>query len=306
MELSVSERLQNMNKAEYQGKRVSIMATDKCNIKCKHCHLDYKGHFKGERLRILIHSLAKKYIVKLNGAEVILHPEYLEILNICGQKFVKTNGVEVVKNPNVLNSLKEYGINSITMSYHFEAHNSISTVPLAIIDEAAKIITDAKMDLWLMTVISKDNYKDIKKMCDQAYKKGAGSIYFVNLLKTGNAVNMEDETLNDEQICEFLIKLEEARSQYDKSGLNILRSGTFGKVEGVRNNFLCPAGHSLVAITPDEKVKPCIGMSGSEFEIGHIEDNKIIIDNPLCHDGSKCLVHEVSNRGVDFKSYLNR
>jgi len=289
---------------EYQGEKVAIMATDRCNVRCRHCHLDYKGHFKGERLRILVQNFSTKHVVKLNGAEVIMHPEYFEILNIGRQKFVKTNGVKIVKNPNILNTLKEYGINSITMSYHFDAHDSMSTVPLAIVDEATKIISNAEMDLWIMTVVNKNNYNDVKKMCDQAYEIGARCIYFVNLLKTGNAVKMEDKTLNNEQIYEFLKNLEETRTLYDKSVLNIGRSGTFGKVEGVRNNFICPAGHNLVAITPDEKVKPCIGMSGSEFEIGHIEDNKIIIDKPLHHDGSKCLVHEVSNRFVDFKNYF--
>jgi MoaA/NifB/PqqE/SkfB family radical SAM enzyme len=293
-----------MDKIEFQGKKVAIMATDRCNVKCKHCHLDYRGHFKGERLRTLVQNLSKKHTVKLNGAEVILHPEYFEILNIGCQRFVKTNGMAIVRSPDVLNILKMHGVNSITMSHHFDAHDSISTVPLTIVDEAAKIVTDAGMDLWFMTVIDKDNYKDVKKMCDQAYEKGARCIYFVNFLKTGNAVTMEDKSLNDIQIYEFLKKLEEVRNQYDISDLIVARSGTFGKVEDVRNNFICPAGYDLVAITPDEKVKPCVGMSGSEYEIGYVEDSKIIIDRPLHHDGSKCLVHEISNRGADFNYYL--
>ena len=255
-------------------------------------------------MRVLVENLSRKHIVKVNGAEVILHPEYFKTLTICRQRFVKTNGLAIVKSPDLLNLLRTHGVNSITISYHFDAHDAISTVPRTIVDEAVNIITESDMKLWFMTVINKDNYKDVNRMCAYAYKKGASCIYFVNILKTGNALAMEDKSLNDEQIYEFLEKIEAARNQYDMSDLIVARSGTFGKVKDVRNNFVCPAGHDIVAITPDEKIKPCVGMSGSEYEIGHIENNKIIIDKPLYHDGTKCLIHEISNRNVDFKHYL--
>lgn len=289
----------------YTGKKIAFMTTDRCNAHCKHCHLDYSGYFDSEELSAFVLCNNKTHIMKLNGAEVIMHSEYYPILKLCGQNFIKTNGIEIARNPEILSELKWYGINSITMSHHFAAHDLISTVPLSIVEKATKFILDAGMELWYMTVIDMDNYKDIPKMCSYAYDNGIRCIYFVNLLNTGEALNIKDKKILDDNQIDFVLReIQRMRQKYDKNILKISRSGTFGNVSGISRNFHCPAGNDLVAITPDGKVKPCVGMTGDEYTIGHVENNQVIIDSQLLHDGTRCLVHEIFNRGLKFEDLI--
>lgn len=91
-------------------------------------------------------------------------------------------------------------------------------------------------------------------------------------------MNLPNEYLTEQQICEFLEQIKKVRNLYDKQFLEIKRCGTFGKgnIES-KNNFKCPAGVDLVAITPDMKVYPCNFLTKPGYEIGFVKNKNIII-----------------------------
>jgi len=292
---------------EHKGEEVIFMATDRCNAKCKHCHLEFKGSFKGERLQELAGNATKKHsIVELNGAEVLLHPEYLPVLDQINQNWVLTNGIEIARNPRILETARNNGIDTVGLSHHFDSQESLSPVRASMLEDVSKTVLDAGLKLRLLTAVNQDNYKNIIPICDRATKLGASIISFFNMVKSGNAHDLANSFLTDEQMQECLALIEQARSMYDVDVLKVGRSGTFGAQDGKEKKFKCTAGHNLVVVTPDEKVKPCMFLSGPQYEIGHIEDGSIVIDKELHHDGSKCLVHEIANRGVNFDDYMEK
>ena len=89
--------------------------------------------------------------------------------------------------------------------------------------------------------------------------------------------------INDEQINEFLELIQKVRNLYDKTLLEVKRCGTFGKGNSkIPNNFMCPAGTNLVAITPDMSVYPCNFLAKPGYEIGKVENGIIYITKTIC------------------------
>ena len=118
---------------EFQGKNLIIMCCSECNVKCKHCYIEYKGNFSSDELNKLVLELNNKYNISLNGSELLLNKEYLKILKMLNQNRVLTNGIIIHNNKTLLTEMKDNGIKWVCMSYHFALHDSISSVNKQII-----------------------------------------------------------------------------------------------------------------------------------------------------------------------------
>ena len=118
------------NYVEYKGKEVMIMTCSNCNIKCSHCYIGYKGNFEKEGLFNLCKELIKKHKIKLSGTELLLHPEFFDIIKFVKQDYILTNGIELKKHPEYIDVLKEIGIKYVELSYHFYIQNQISPIKL--------------------------------------------------------------------------------------------------------------------------------------------------------------------------------
>lgn len=291
---------------EYKGKDVILMTCSDCNTKCKHCYVCYGGNMTSEQIQRLTEEFLPKYNTSINGTEVIIHPEFFSFFKKIGQTRIMTNGLEIIRNPEVLSKLKESGIKIISISYHIGIHDNISAVNKSYI---LKVIEAAKkygMKVRIMVTVNKYNYKNVKGICEQARILGVDSIRFTNYLKCGNAENLPDDYLSDDQIVEFLQLIEEARSMYPKDVLEIKRCGTFGSGYGkLRSNFYCPAGNDLIAITPDMSVYPCNFLSKPGFEIGMVKDGKIYITKTINNCGDKCIAREIYNYNVPVEDYFH-
>ena len=185
--------------------------------------------------------------------------------------------------------LKEKGINLISISLHYGIQEQISKSSL---EEISKVIIDAVKDgfsVRVLCTITKDNYKLVPYIAEYVHSLGVNSLKFINMLKEGNAENLGDIFLNQNDINEFFDILEETRKQYDKNEFYITRNGSFGNDEKRPNNFMCPAGEDFVIITPDHKVYPCNGLNYDEYCIGHWDDTGIYIDKKIEHSKKMCL-----------------
>ena len=283
---------------EYEGKKVAVMTTSDCNAKCKHCYVNFGGSFDGERLFSLTSKLVQGHEIFLNGTEILLHPEYFESLEAVGQDLVMTNGLELHRNPQLMDVLKGHGIKTIAMSYHFGAEH-LSPVPTEIIKTVARQVKQNDMRLELMTTINSQNYETIFDIINTAVQMDADEVRMFNYLKTGNAKDMPDNlVLSKEQLIEFLLSVQQARNETDENFLEIRRSATFGKIHEADSKFHCPAGKDLVVITPDETVYPCFFLTSTQFQIGHVQDNIIIVEKNIVNNGDKCLATEIFNFGA--------
>lgn len=113
----------------YEGKAVVVMLCSSCNIKrCKHCYISYKGDFLVNEALDMVKKLKNKYTILLNGAEVLVNDKYLEIYKFLNQKWILTNGIKLLNDRSIVDKLKESGIDTIEMSYHFGIQKDISDI----------------------------------------------------------------------------------------------------------------------------------------------------------------------------------
>lgn len=284
-----------MGLVEYTGNEVTIMACSDCNTKCKHCYIGYSGNFTHDVLLELCLTLLKRYKVSLNGTELLLHPEYFDIMQLIEQDFIITNGLELSKNPALIHELCKIGIKYVGISDHFFIHETISSVNTEMIENLLKVLSANGFCADIRTTITSQNYNRLNEMCDLAYAMGASGIKFTNYIHAGAATELnEDNILLDEQLMEFFRQLEIARSRYDKSEFNIRRCGTFGYSNN--GKFHCPAINESVIITPDLKVYPCIFLARRGYEIGIVKNNKIFLYDQYQFDGKVCMAMQLLNK----------
>ena len=276
---------------EFSGKEVTIMTCSDCNTKCKHCYISYDGNFDGKDLYNLCEQLSKKYLVLLNGTEILLHEEYFDTIQLLGQNYLLTNGLAIYNNPTLMDKLHDIGIKYIDMSYHIGIHDDISFVNQKIIKQNILDLLERDIKTELRVTLNKDNYNQVLKICDIAYQLKAGGIKFTNYMNIGNATNLAvDNALTDDQLKAFFEQLRRARSMYDKEEFLIRRCGSFEKDQNNPNDkFICPAGKSSVVITPNYDVYPCFFLTQKGNEIGKVIDGKIFVDEEFENDGTKCL-----------------
>ena len=248
--------------------------------------------------------MKEKYYIILNGTEVLIHPEYFSTLKLIHQPKVLTNGIAINNNPAILDTLINCGIKMILLSYHFGIHDKISKIQESMLKQTITLIKSKKLAVKLMVTITKDNYLFVDDICKSVIELGVHDVKFTNCLKAGNANNLPNNFLTQEQIDYFLNLVRIQRQKYPKNILNIERCGTFGK-NPFNDNFSCIAGTDIVAITPDLKVYPCNFLARAGFEIGYVsEDNKIIISKAPIHSGKQCLSTCIYNKNIDFSEFF--
>ena len=286
---------------EFNGKNIIIMFCSKCNLKCKHCYIEYNGNLNSTQLTSLINSLKDRYNISINGSEPLLNEDYLEQFKLIGQDRLLTNGLILHNNNILLKKIIDSGIKWVCMSYHFDLHSTISLVDKNIIKDNINKLKKHDIQVEIMTTVSTLNYKKIENMVIEAIKIGADCIRFTNLFNEGGAINMHDMLLNNEQINEFFNQFYHAKEKYSDY-IFIRRSGTFNRDMRKNNSsFFCPSIKDTIAIAPNYKVYPCPFLIKEGYEIGYVEDGKVYIEEVFDHDSDTCFLHDVLNKGITYQ-----
>lgn len=282
---------------EYEGNGIIVMGCSDCNVHCKHCYISYAGNFSGEQLCDIISNLKPKHNeIMINGSEPLMHKDFLKAYVIAGYKSPITNGLIFKNNYGYISTLKEYGIEELRISYHFDLHDKISAVSKTYLEDLFKEIRKRGLKLCIMCSLTSETYKFVPDYCARALEMGATAIKFTNFLSQGRAKNMDSKLiLSNEQIAEFFEILKNERNKYDKNVLEIRRCGSFGNDMHNKTNFKCDAGTSMVCVTPDLKVYPCVFLCKKGYEIGYYENGKIFIDDDFKFDSTKCMAKEILN-----------
>lgn len=289
---------------EFNGDNVIIMCCSKCNVKCKHCYLEYTGDISCDELEDMVLKLKDKYNVSLNGSEVLLNRGYLKILKMINQDRVITNGLIIHNNQELIDKMKENGIDSVGMSYHFGLHDMVSPIDKQIITDNIKLLKENNFDVEIMTTISSINYKNIEEMVKDAIKLNADCIRFTNLFNEGRTINLDNKLLlSDDQINEFFDQFYKCKEKYGDI-IRVRRSGTFSRDFRKENSsYYCPLQEKTVALAPNKKAYPCPFLVKEGYEIGEYNDGKIYLDYKYENDNSRCMLHDTLNRG---KAYVKR
>lgn len=297
----------NTKLMEYTGKKVTFLCTSACNINCEHCYICYRGQRDPNDLLESVKKLKNKYKIMLNGAEVLTNPEYLSSYKEIGQPWVLTNGLALL-NPNIIDALIENNIKSVSLSYHFGIHDSISNVKTSQLLDIINIIKVSGLEFRFLTTITSENYQLIPEICNETYEMGAKGIMFTNFMRQGNGINLSKNLiLSKDQLKEFFKYIAYVRSIYNKDDLIIERSGTFGRdLDSINDHFSCDCGVDRVYITPDNNVYPCIFLTKPGYEIGKYIDGRIMISNTFENDHNVCITSEICNHDKSFTKTLKR
>lgn len=289
---------------EFNGDNIIIMCCSSCNVKCKHCYIEYKGDISSNELEEMVLKLKSKYNITLNGSELLLNPGYLKVLNIIGQDRVTTNGLIIHNNDKLLDQMQLNGIKWVGMSFHFAFHDGISLIPKKIITDNITKLKERGFYVEIMTTISSINYQNIEEMVQESIKMNADCIRFTNLFKEGGANNIDHKLiLNDDEINEFFDLFYYVKEKYG-SMISVKRSGTFSRdLRKEKSCYYCPGMEKTVAISPDYKVYTCPFLIKDSYEIGKYEDGKVFLDYLYENDNTTCMLHNTLNRG---KTYTKR
>lgn len=281
---------------EFSGEKITICLTSACNIKCKHCYIDYSGAWDIQELKELIPIWRQKYKVSLNGAEPLTNLEYLNLYSLAGYHNIFTNGKAIVDNPNIMEHMKRNGIDHVAISYHLGSE--VSPLSTQMVERAIFLLVNSGFEVEIMTTISKQNYKQIDSICDKALELGAKQLYLLNYIKKGNGVNGDKYVLSADEIKEFVTTMTRIREKYPKEQLYIQRAGLFDSQKYITKDcFECYACRHAV-ITPEKKIYPCIFCIDANYQIGHLEGQTLLV-SPSSIDalplGNGCLACNIYN-----------
>ena len=279
----------------YPGWQILIMTTSKCNARCKHCYIPYEGHFDPDELYDTIRNFqAQGYNVYLNGTEPLLEPRYLRCFKLADQKIVMTNGLAICSNSQYIYDIKEAGIETVGISYHFDAHARFSDVSPYLAEAALKIVDLAGLHARVMTTVTRPYLEKIPEYCAWCVKKGFKEIRFTNYMGQGRAKSMVDEmALTAEDRKRYYEIISEQRKKYPIDLLRISSCGSFGACGSP--NMSCMAVRDFIVLTPDLKVYPCFFMTEAGRECGFYKDGYIFTKKDIVLPQHDCAALHLFN-----------
>ena len=285
---------------EYKGNELIIMATSNCNANCKHCYISYTGYRTPKELLSIVRDFKEKYKININGAENLTDLEYLKSYKEIGQTFILSNGIVFLNDKDIFDKLKANNISSVSLSYHFGIQDELSPVKVSDLNLIIKKLKEHDIEFRILTTITSTNYKMIPYMCERAKVLGAKGIKFTNFLYQGKAKDLNENTiLNAKQTINFFKLLIEERKKYNKDELLIERCGSFGKNILIENDhFYCDCITDSVVLTPNNNIYPCVFLAKPGYEIGKYDGDKILINEDIINDHSKCIAKEECNEKI--------
>lgn len=275
-------------------KAILILSSD-CNMSCRHCYLTELGSREPSDTLTTIKQLkGDGHEIILTGGETMLNRGYLEAYQEAGQRYILTNGILLSKDKELYDTIRRYGIDQIEFSIHFGIDGKINSVPEKTAAQAVCEANSRGFKTCINTVITSSNYRGIETFCQKAAEYGASSIEFLRYVPV---TGPEGRALTQEQTREVFDKILTVRRKYNKNTLEITLHGNFGprpRSQGEKlaeKNEYCPAGKSLVAITPDNNVYACPFLIRAGA-IGRYDNGEILIERELpTQRRDTCIAH---------------
>lgn len=204
--------------------------TRNCNLKCKHCYnasgiktfQDAMTAEKWVKLSKYIVSKGGIFECIISGGEPLLMGNSLfkvmDILHDDGTSFLLiTNGMLLTEEK--AKKLKKYRFIWVQVSidgYDAKTHDSFRGVEgsweKAV--NGAYYISKYGMPLTIAHSVTPESINDIEKMCDLAYKLGAGNIIIGEITPSGRSTENEDILLNYDERNEMLYIVDEMQKKY--------------------------------------------------------------------------------------------
>ncbi len=203
-----------MAETRFHLNQIYFYLTEGCNLACRHCWLAPKFDADGSRYPVLPVELFETAVregkplglsgVKLTGGEPLLHPRFLDILEIIRREemrlTIETNGVlctpaiaaEIAKSPNRFVSVSLDGADAATHEAVRGVKGSFDAACAAV-----RTLSEAGLKPQVIMTIMRSNMHQAGAMVRLADGLGAASVKFniVQPTARGEKLHDADETL---------------------------------------------------------------------------------------------------------------
>ncbi len=245
-----------------------------CNLECKHCYIPNelpKNRLGIDDYKRLVDELKEMGCLEiiLTGGECLLNPLWMEICEYIRKKrlsfVVKSNAV--LLNDRNVDILKRYAVSEVQISlYSMDAsiHDGFTKKPgsHSATIAAIKKLKQAAIPVRISTVVTKSNFKHLKDLV--AFSREENIPIGFDLVVTrslDSGVNPLDERLGEREL-KWL--------DSNKIMKDVIFDGSMGQPseiyqEDVKYYYvddfespICGAGNTVMAISPDGEIRPCI------------------------------------------------
>lgn len=239
--------------------------TYKCNFNCNHCYsrdrLGLMDLSYQQRIIIADNLIRNKvFTVNLGGGEPLLCDDCYDIIKYLRSHKTKvnlsTNGWKI-SDESILR-LKEVDLSGVYISLdninpekHDELRNKKGSFEEAC--SAIQRFSKAGINVNISTVITKDNFHNLKSLIDYCYRLGAQGLNLKRLKTMGNAREMSDKDLSVEQVNILYQQIPIWKREYP----NVI-SLIYGAkcLPGIDSG--CPCGKTALAIMCNGDISPCV------------------------------------------------
>lgn len=209
-----------------------IHLLDRCNLMCRHCHINASKDGKNELpLDLLQRTLAESNklgikSVQFSGGEPLLYTHFFELLELTKENSfnvtLSTNGTLIDNDvAKLLAKINAYVVTSIDgpQGYHdlFRGEKgSFEKTENGIIR-----LTEFGIPVKIVTTICEDNFKYIDWCVDWANRINATALQFQPLESVGRGKYIRSKRLKDEKLHELFIHLNDLSTSYSSKDLKI-------------------------------------------------------------------------------------
>jgi MoaA/NifB/PqqE/SkfB family radical SAM enzyme len=213
---------------QHQPGTLAIHLLNQCNLACKHCYIDSVSSLdKYLPKDLVIRSIGEVEhlgigTIVLTGGEPLLYPSFSEILEFLSgynslEVIVSTNGTLI--DQSMVKLMSDCGAKANVSidgpaSYHDKFRGSEGAFLKAV--HGIRLMSNAGIQVSLVTTICKDNLKYVPWLTDWASEMGIKKIFIQPLLQLGRASKIAYKRLSERQIYDLYFLLSDLECNQDR------------------------------------------------------------------------------------------
>lgn len=258
---------------------IQIELTTACNLRCSYCYRKSGPNEPEDRLatsrllEILVVLLNNGlHSVELTGGEPLLHPNFVQIVNFCGERFsligLLTNGTLITES--LLDKLlpfRDKMVVSVSLDSHIPTVHDARRGRRGAFDKTANAIRLLSQQGFLTRVsmsVDQHNWKDIESTLLLARQLGASMFTYSPILPFGRAEhNFGFWSYEAEEV----LQTEKQLAEKYKGFLHFLPEDTTLEIHQPGG---CGAGHRVYAMDPRGLVRPCVTFDENQAIFGSL------------------------------------
>jgi len=261
--------------------------TSACNMKCEYCSIRQPYHhtkeLSTEEWKVIIRKLARlgAFQIGFTGGEPTLRKDLIELAEYVvkqGCTFNLTTNCWLL-NEEIVKKLVKAGMKQCQLSldsHIAEVNDKLrQTGSRDKVETAIKLLKKYDVAVGIDCVVSKNNIKTIPGFITWLSEKEVPFITLIKIKQGDLPLERFKELLPD--YAEYSKLINDLCNRENKNPNVTIDCGSVSNLQhALREDELskvpvagCPVGHTLVSISPNGDIFPCVALSGLQFKVGN-------------------------------------